>query len=253
MIKFFRRIRKNLIKEKNTSSYLKYAIGEVLLVVVGILLALQINNWNENSKKDALRIKYLSSLVEDLKQDTLLIANQYRFYSNDTLTLNAQIQRIKQHKTSIDTIKKIARYEFDTNVQIITSFSNKTYQTLINTGNIDLVEPWLVEELSQLNQRQKLIIDIYALSMESYATALSIYNQRYPFFDDPLAGEILDDIWNNADNKDFLVKFNQVVSSKQTTANNIIQFLPPTYSQTGRLLKRIQEEYPELSKNEEDE
>ena len=84
--------------------------------------------------------------------------------------------------------------------------------------------------------------------MESYATALSIYNQHYPFFDDPLAGEILDDVWNNIDNKDFLVKFNQVVSSKQTTANNVIQFLPPTYSQTGGLLKRIQEEYPELSK-----
>ena len=48
MIKFFRRIRKNLIMEtEKTGKYFKYAIGEIVLVMIGILLALQINNWNE--------------------------------------------------------------------------------------------------------------------------------------------------------------------------------------------------------------
>ena len=47
MIKFFRNIRQKLIMENKTSRYLKYAIGEIILVVIGILIALQINNWNE--------------------------------------------------------------------------------------------------------------------------------------------------------------------------------------------------------------
>ena len=47
MIKFFRTIRKNLISEGKTVNYLKYAIGEIVLVIIGILIALQINNWNE--------------------------------------------------------------------------------------------------------------------------------------------------------------------------------------------------------------
>jgi hypothetical protein len=51
MIKFFRHIRKSLIQEHNMGKYVKYAIGEILLVVMGILIALQINNWNENKKK----------------------------------------------------------------------------------------------------------------------------------------------------------------------------------------------------------
>ena len=61
MIKFFRNIRKTLVNEGKTSNpasamasagtYLKYAIGEIVLVVIGILIALQINNWNEAKKQ----------------------------------------------------------------------------------------------------------------------------------------------------------------------------------------------------------
>ena len=47
MIKFFRKIRQNLLMENKTGKYFKYAIGEIVLVVIGILIALQINNWNE--------------------------------------------------------------------------------------------------------------------------------------------------------------------------------------------------------------
>jgi len=46
MIKFFRNIRKKLLAEGKTTNYLKYAVGEIVLVVIGILIALQINNWN---------------------------------------------------------------------------------------------------------------------------------------------------------------------------------------------------------------
>ena len=51
MIKFFRKIRQNLLLENKTAKYFKYAIGEIVLVVIGILIALQINNWNEWDKE----------------------------------------------------------------------------------------------------------------------------------------------------------------------------------------------------------
>ena len=79
MIKFFRHIRQNLIMENKTSKYLKYAIGEIVLVVIGILIALQINNWNENRKSKILEKKMLSELSKSLEdncnvmiQDSLL-------------------------------------------------------------------------------------------------------------------------------------------------------------------------------------
>ncbi|MBO3115440.1 hypothetical protein J4050_01695 [Winogradskyella sp. DF17] len=51
MIKFFRKIRYTLLNENKTGKYIKYAIGEIILVVIGILIALQINNWNQSRKE----------------------------------------------------------------------------------------------------------------------------------------------------------------------------------------------------------
>jgi hypothetical protein len=66
MLKFFRRIRRKLLAEKKISNYLIYSIGEILLVVLGILIALQINSWNEDRLEKKLEIKLLQSLKSDL-------------------------------------------------------------------------------------------------------------------------------------------------------------------------------------------
>ena len=76
MIKFFRKIRENLIMENKTSKYLKYAIGEIILVVIGILIALQINNWNEDHKQQKTQQIYLEKLAVDV--DSML--KQYEDY-----------------------------------------------------------------------------------------------------------------------------------------------------------------------------
>lgn len=68
MIKFFRQIRQNLLSEGKTEKYLKYAIGEIILVVIGILIALQINNWNEDRKVRKLEAQIYTELKSDLLQ-----------------------------------------------------------------------------------------------------------------------------------------------------------------------------------------
>ena len=67
MIKFFRKIRQNLLSEGNTGKYFKYAIGEIILVVIGILIALSINNWNQNRLNKDLESLYYNRLLEDIK------------------------------------------------------------------------------------------------------------------------------------------------------------------------------------------
>ncbi|MBO3116100.1 hypothetical protein J4050_05040 [Winogradskyella sp. DF17] len=76
MIKFFRHIRESLLMENKTSKYFKYAIGEIVLVVIGILIALQINNWNEKRIERKSEIKYLTNIKLDLKKDLIQLTEQ---------------------------------------------------------------------------------------------------------------------------------------------------------------------------------
>ena len=75
MLKFFRNIRRTLLADNKTGKYFKYAIGEVILVMVGILLALQVNNWNEEKKTTLLEEKVLRELRETLKENVKLLNN----------------------------------------------------------------------------------------------------------------------------------------------------------------------------------
>jgi len=71
MIKFFRKIRYDLMEKNKTGKYLKYAIGEILLVVIGILIALQINNWNENRKDRQLEKELLVQLQSEFESNLI--------------------------------------------------------------------------------------------------------------------------------------------------------------------------------------
>lgn len=69
MIKFFRKIRQNTLSKGNTKKYLKYAFGEIFLIVIGILIALSINNWNEENKNNELQRNNLKIVVSDINEN----------------------------------------------------------------------------------------------------------------------------------------------------------------------------------------
>lgn len=90
MLKFFRKIRQNLLSENSFSKYLLYALGEIILVVIGILIALQINNWNENRKLSQSEIVYLKGIKNDLTQDTLVLSSVILFHKKRLARIIAQ-------------------------------------------------------------------------------------------------------------------------------------------------------------------
>ncbi|WP_437399562.1 DUF6090 family protein [Flagellimonas lutimaris] len=87
MIKFFRKIRQNLLSEGKTGKYLKYAIGEIILVVIGILIALQINNWNENRKNNLLEQQLLKALLTEFETNLVNLDRVINF--NDSNIKNS--------------------------------------------------------------------------------------------------------------------------------------------------------------------
>jgi hypothetical protein len=83
MIPFFRKIRRGLLSENKVSKYLLYARGEIVLVVIGILIALQINNWNETQKNKRAETQVLSSLLQEFEENLLIL--------DDAIEMNKQI------------------------------------------------------------------------------------------------------------------------------------------------------------------
>ncbi|WP_282111546.1 DUF6090 family protein [Maribacter stanieri] len=75
MIKFFRKIRQNLLSEGKTRKYFKYAIGEIFLVVIGILIALSINNWNEKQKEEKSELLILKTLQKDFIENKKIFSD----------------------------------------------------------------------------------------------------------------------------------------------------------------------------------
>ena len=91
MIKFFRRIRQNLLKENKTGKYFKYAFGEIFLVVIGILIAIAVNNWNsqriKTNRNQDLLAKISKELDSNITRMTLLdsVSFNHRFIYSDSL------------------------------------------------------------------------------------------------------------------------------------------------------------------------
>jgi len=138
MLKFFRTIRKKLIEEDNVRKYLLYAVGEIFLVVLGILIALQINTWNQQRIEAQKESRYISELNRDLNSQLQEIELMKERESSSLERLN----------TLIDLLDENGGFEADEEVASLfisilerTSFiiKDQTYTELIATGNIEMI------------------------------------------------------------------------------------------------------------------
>lgn len=139
MLKFFRKIRQNLIKENKASKYLLYAIGEIFLVVIGILIALQLNTWKEERQNTQVEINYLKGILTNLDQD---IYNIETSIAKDTTQFFAYTEILKPFIT-----KNYKLYTPDfinaiKGVQGSHDFSQNTivFEDMKSSGKINLIK-----------------------------------------------------------------------------------------------------------------
>ena len=146
MLKLFRKIRQNLLNEGKTTKYFKYAFGEIILVVIGILIALQINNWNENRKTTIEETAILESLYENLilanQQSEVLITSEKALKQLLIRILDIQPDTSETNKTAItDSIFKVAVWDLYSNLPIV-----NTYVNLKNTNKLSLIKSKTLNE-----------------------------------------------------------------------------------------------------------
>ncbi|MDT0605989.1 DUF6090 family protein [Croceitalea rosinachiae] len=147
MIKFFSKIRKNLLAKKTFREYLLYAFGEIVLVVVGILIALQINNWNEQKKQEEKERAFLKEINLDFKSnkeqlDSIIDFNKINFHAGSRLSeiLKAfDFENPKRTETNYKIADSIQYY--NDLIWRNKSFNpkNGTVEALLNSSSFDLI------------------------------------------------------------------------------------------------------------------
>ncbi|TXE18785.1 hypothetical protein ES692_04860 [Psychroserpens burtonensis] len=143
MIKFFRKIRQRLLTENpparragKFSKYLLYAVGEIALVMIGILLALQVNNQNELRKSNNLYKSYELNIISELKTDLLQLKERDSLIKIRIATIEDYV--VYYNKDSLD--MTILKTKADSTRTFLGFFSTSTYsiQDLVTTGNLKL-------------------------------------------------------------------------------------------------------------------
>ena len=150
MLHFFRKIRRDLLANSQTIRYLKYGIGEIVLVVIGILIALQIDNWNEQRKNNQKVVQYTLGLITDLQKDRGLIIKVLENAREDLEEIKSYRNRLTAPSANLDTVLQIVRYEFNPLLSPNTKFNDNTYNVLVSTGHIALLDQTLAESLNSL-------------------------------------------------------------------------------------------------------
>ena len=143
------------MEQNKTGKYFKYAIGEIILVVIGILIALQINNWNENNKLEAKTQDYYQQLLEDLKKDKAFSKNTIAKFETQREMYQNYLKKFSESKLNVKTMY----YDLlGLNMESFAiNFNTSTIESLKNSGEITLIPPHLRNKLIDLRRQQEKI------------------------------------------------------------------------------------------------
>ena len=138
MLRFFSKIRYQLAAENRAAKYLRYAIGEILLVVVGILIALQINNWNEERKQKIKEEYYLERLISDFQANKSEAEREQLL--SEFQSENARLL-IKSMNGQLDESDSIQWYFALNHLWFLnhTNYIESSWEELKSTGNLELI------------------------------------------------------------------------------------------------------------------
>ena len=167
MIKPFKNIRKSQLAEGKMANYLKYAIGEIVLVVIGILIALQINNWNETRKDNKKESYLLGQLQKEFKADSIRL-NRFSELTNNKVEQGREVKGIIENKNyDIDIADFVPKVFFNGRLVLFQDYL-PTFDEIVSSGNLDLIK----------NDTLKNLIKSYKNNVETLGTFLYSESQK---------------------------------------------------------------------------
>lgn len=249
MIKFFRKIRQKLLTENKFSKYLLYAFGEILLVVIGILIALQINNWNELQKLNEKELNVAKELYIELNENLISVKNQFRLWENRDKKILEVISLIDSDNV------KLTNQEFDSTLIYVLAFSNfklkqSKFQRIISLENFEFKKsPSLINSMLSLNDMYVTLMDYYRQNDENYHQLLQPYlidNYSTENFNNIIIGKKTE---SKVDYHELLsdLKFANIIHSVRGSNAPFVQRIKIAIKQMESLKNQLETIYPSIN------
>jgi hypothetical protein len=244
MIKLFRNIRQNLILKNKTSKYFKYAIGEIILVVIGILIALQINNWNEQRKQNRNLREVYSNLLLDIKSDSVSYIQNLKELK-DIDFLQEQLYKTGVENDTTIVIENTSIIRFLPNYNPITKDNDPFLATKITNDSIR-------KEILIYFRNMKDMDDIYSELDEVIKTKMRVYLGNKKMYkltnwfenkhkgSEDLSYDFIDSVELIALSKD--AEFQQILFEASLKIVNNIDVLEILIKQNANLIRVIENE-----------
>lgn len=240
MLKFFRKIRQNLLSEGKTTKYFKYAIGEIALVMIGILLALQVNNWNENRKKETLKDEYKTALINDYTKDTIQV--NARLLRN-----NLRIQRINAigdsitngHFNNLESYYRLYN-DYFVGIRVTNVYNTNSFNLLISSGKIDLFDKDLRKELMELNRLQTFEKTVQDGNKDLLLKYILNLGSKYPNFENTLIKNTTHQLlWKNVKIDDLPKDLVTYLQQERYTISRYLELTDDVLQQTELVLNLL--------------
>ncbi len=187
MIKFFRKIRQKLLTESKFSKYLLYAIGEILLVVIGIMIALQLNTWNQKRIESHQTVELLKNMIIDLKIDVSNLKNDISNY-----------ERYIRYSRTVLNVKDFQLFTTDSIYNLLptnsssTKITNQTFEKLKNAGITNTLDSKeLFNSITKYYTTESSIIDIIILWDWEYSLKTTDFYRLGDDFEAPILNDTI--------------------------------------------------------------
>jgi hypothetical protein len=189
MIKYFRKFRYDLIEKNKTGKYLKYAVGEIILVVVGILIALSINNWQQERQNKKQEYRYINDLVNDFKQDSIHL-EELRLEATITATAKDSIFKvINDLDYQMDSLPNYFKLQW-VGYKVF-SPSTSTIEEMKSSSHLEIISnPLLRKKIVKMYYEYELFLQDEGLFMHANREVFTIAKDKLGNIDDNTQEEI---------------------------------------------------------------
>ena len=233
-----------MIESGSVRKYILYAIGEILLIVIGIMIALQINTWNENQKTRKEVKSLLNAVKGDLIQDTILITENLPFII-DQYKFNESLRaRVAKPGATLDTLIQVMHHEFNPNWRAQITYNTNSYNSLIQTGLIENLPDDLKAEIKNFYNRKSTLKSRIEKTTNDYQGKITSYVDRYTFGSTEIhdQGPLIDRlVWDDVDPAHLAATFQGISNFKRILFTETRQELNFSLTNSRLLISMIGE------------